>query len=151
MRARTKNRILESSVVDPDPYVFGPSGSVTHSYGSGSFHHQSKILRKTLISTILWRVFDRLSIKTDVIAPSKSTLWAKNFEKKTYFLLASCQPLTEKRRIRIRKSMKHRCKVQDKESTRQSLKWEIKSMYQCTVLYVTEVMEGEGGLVGTYS
>ncbi len=42
-----------------DLYVFGPagsaSGSVGHKYGSvsGSFHHQAKIVRKTLISTVL--------------------------------------------------------------------------------------------------
>jgi hypothetical protein len=45
------------SATDPD--VFGPpgsaSGSVFHMYGSGSFHHQPKIVRKikTLISTVL--------------------------------------------------------------------------------------------------
>jgi hypothetical protein len=54
------------SVVDPDPdlwdpYVFGApgsaSGSVRHKCGSGSssgsFHHQTKMERKTLISTML--------------------------------------------------------------------------------------------------
>jgi hypothetical protein len=52
--------IVKSSVVDPDPYVFGPpgsaSGSVSHKYGSGSgsFHHQAtKKIRKTLPSTVL--------------------------------------------------------------------------------------------------
>jgi hypothetical protein len=48
---------LVISVVDPDPYdpyVFGPprsaSGSVSHKYasGSGSFHHQAKIVKKNL-------------------------------------------------------------------------------------------------------
>jgi hypothetical protein len=37
------------SAADPDPsdqYVFGPSGS-------GSFYHQAKIVRKTLIPTVL--------------------------------------------------------------------------------------------------
>ena len=33
---------------DPDPRVFGPPGS-----GSGSFYHHAKIVRKTLISTVL--------------------------------------------------------------------------------------------------
>ncbi len=37
-----------TSVVDPDPYVFGPPRS-----GSGSFYHHAKIVRKTLIPTIL--------------------------------------------------------------------------------------------------
>jgi hypothetical protein len=43
--------LLEGSVADPDPsdpYVFGPPGS-----GSGSFYHQAKIVRKTLIPTVL--------------------------------------------------------------------------------------------------
>jgi hypothetical protein len=44
-----------------DPYVFGPpgsgsgTGSISERYesGSGSFYHQAKIVRKTLISTVL--------------------------------------------------------------------------------------------------
>ncbi len=56
-----------SSVADPDPnpdpHVFGPpgSGSTSQRYGSGSgscsgsgsFYHNAKIVRKTLILTIL--------------------------------------------------------------------------------------------------
>ncbi len=48
---------------DPDPDVFGPpgsaSGSTSQRYGSGyesgsvSFYHHAKIVRKTLISSIL--------------------------------------------------------------------------------------------------
>ncbi len=44
------------SVADPDdPYVFGPpgSGSVSQRYGSGSFNHQAKLVRKTSIPTVL--------------------------------------------------------------------------------------------------
>jgi hypothetical protein len=47
----------------PDPHVFGPppisqrhgSGSISQRYGfgSGSFYHHAKIVRKTLIPTIL--------------------------------------------------------------------------------------------------
>jgi hypothetical protein len=45
----------------PDPYVFGPpgSGSISQRYGSGfgfgsgSFYHHAKIVRKTLIPTIM--------------------------------------------------------------------------------------------------
>ncbi len=49
--------MLNASVADPDPnpdpdpqdpHVFGPPGS-----GSGSFYHHAKIVRKTLIPTIL--------------------------------------------------------------------------------------------------
>ncbi len=40
-----------------DPHVFGPpgSGSISQRYGSGSgsFYHQAKIVRKTLIPTFL--------------------------------------------------------------------------------------------------
>jgi hypothetical protein len=45
----------ETSVVDPDPDVFGPpgSGTVSHRYGSGSFYNQVKIIKKTLIPTVL--------------------------------------------------------------------------------------------------
>jgi hypothetical protein len=45
---------------DPDPHVFEPpgSGSTSQRYGSGSgsgsFYHHAKIVRKTLIPTILW-------------------------------------------------------------------------------------------------
>ncbi len=54
---------------DPsDPNVFGPpgfrSGSISQRYGSesgsGSFYHQAKIVRKTLIPTVLWLLFDFL-------------------------------------------------------------------------------------------
>jgi hypothetical protein len=49
--------------VDPDPedpYVFGHpgSGSVSQRYGSGSSYHQEKIVRKTLIPTVLWLLYD---------------------------------------------------------------------------------------------
>ncbi len=58
--------MVKTSVADPDPnpdpldpYVFGPLGSgyisQTQRYGSGSgsFHHQAKIVRKTLIPIAL--------------------------------------------------------------------------------------------------
>jgi hypothetical protein len=58
---------VEVSVADPDPpypHVFGPpgsgstsmrygSGSTSMRYGSGSFYYHAKIVRKTLIFTIL--------------------------------------------------------------------------------------------------
>ncbi len=58
------HQLLKSSVADPDPpdpdpHVFGPPGSGSTSprygsgYGSGSFYHHAKIVRKTLIPTIL--------------------------------------------------------------------------------------------------
>jgi hypothetical protein len=40
---------------DPDSEVFVPRGSrsVSRMYGSGSFHHQVKLVRKTYIFTVL--------------------------------------------------------------------------------------------------
>ncbi len=73
----SRHLAVHSSVADPDPsdpYVFGPpgSGSVSQMYRSGSFHHQAKIVRKTLIPTVLWFLFDFLSLKNYVNVPSKS-------------------------------------------------------------------------------
>jgi hypothetical protein len=47
-----------ASVPDPDPdptepHVFGPPESISQRHGSGSFYHQAKIVRKTLIPTVL--------------------------------------------------------------------------------------------------
>ncbi len=39
--------------------------------GSGSLNHQA-ILRKTVISTVLWLLYDFLSLKTDINVPSNS-------------------------------------------------------------------------------
>ncbi len=81
--------ILKSSVADPDPkpdqdppdprvLAFGPpgsrSGSISQRYGSGSgsFYH--------LISTVLWLLFDFLSLKNDVKVPSERNM------KKTFFV-----------------------------------------------------------------
>jgi hypothetical protein len=67
------------SVADPDPpdpRVFGPpgfgSGSTSQRYGSGSFYHHAKIVRKTLIPTVLSLLLDILFLKNDVNVPSKS-------------------------------------------------------------------------------
>jgi hypothetical protein len=49
-------RLLLSSVPDPDSHALGPpgSGSISQRYGSGSFYHQAKIVRKTtFIPTVL--------------------------------------------------------------------------------------------------
>jgi hypothetical protein len=55
------------------PHVFEPpgfgSGSISQRHGfgsgsgSGSFYHQAKIVRKTLIPAALWLLFDFLSLK----------------------------------------------------------------------------------------
>jgi hypothetical protein len=59
-----KRTSIESNVPDldpnpdPNPHVGPP--------GSGSFYHQAKIVRKTLIPTILRLPLDFLSLKNDV-------------------------------------------------------------------------------------
>ncbi len=70
------------SVADPDPSVSGPpgSGSVSRRYGSWSFYHQAKIVRKTLISTVLWYLYDfylwkwcrKLKRKKNLLPPRRS-------------------------------------------------------------------------------
>jgi hypothetical protein len=54
---QTTQHKRQTSGADPDPDVFGPSrsGSGSTRYGSGSesFYHQAKIVRKTLIPTVL--------------------------------------------------------------------------------------------------
>jgi hypothetical protein len=50
---------VDFSVPDQDSHVFGPSGS-------GPFFHQAKIVRKTLIPTVLRLLLDFLSLKNDV-------------------------------------------------------------------------------------
>jgi hypothetical protein len=69
------------SVAEPDPdpsdpYVIGPPGSgpgsTNQRYGSGSFYHYAKIVRKILIPTVFQLIFNFLSFKNDVNVPSKS-------------------------------------------------------------------------------
>jgi hypothetical protein len=74
-------KLIVSSVADPDPldpHVFGPpgSGSISQRYGCGSgyFYYKEKIVRKTLFSTVLLRLFDFLSLKNDGNVPSKSNM-----------------------------------------------------------------------------
>jgi hypothetical protein len=42
-------------------------------FGSGFFYHQAKIVRKTLIPTVLWLGFFFFSLKNDGNVPSKSS------------------------------------------------------------------------------
>jgi hypothetical protein len=55
---KTKQTVISSVPDPPDPHVFGPpgSGSIWQRYGSGSgsFYHQAKIVRITLIPTVLY-------------------------------------------------------------------------------------------------
>jgi hypothetical protein len=54
------------------PYLIPDLLSHKHGSGSGSLHHQAKILRKTLISTVLWLLFDFLFLKNDENVPRTS-------------------------------------------------------------------------------
>jgi hypothetical protein len=63
-------------VLDPDPLVRGMDPDPV------SFYHQSKIVRKTLISTVLWHLYDFLFVKNDVNEPSKS-----NKQKNFFFIM----------------------------------------------------------------
>ncbi len=71
---------ISTLTADPDPHVCGPPGSgfISLSYRSGSgsrsFNHWAKIVRKNLISTVLWLHFDFLPLKNDVKVPSKSNM-----------------------------------------------------------------------------
>jgi hypothetical protein len=69
---------------------FGPPGSgsesISQMYGSGSgsrsFHHQAKIVLKTMIPIVLCLLFAFLSLKNDVNVPSKSSkqkIFLQNF------------------------------------------------------------------------
>ncbi len=84
---------LRNSVADPDPsdpYVFGPpgsvSGSISQRHGSGFFYRQAKIVRKTMIPTVLLILFDFLSLKNYLNVPPKIN---NHNNKKICFLLAS--------------------------------------------------------------
>ncbi len=115
MRWETGCRILlSSSVADPnpdppDPRIFGPPGSGSgfisqrcgSGSGSGSFY-QAKMVRKTLISAVLWILFDLLPSKNyvKVPVPSQSSM-QKNVFKKFYFFVGILKVNDENRRIRI--------------------------------------------------
>jgi hypothetical protein len=71
--------MVHTSVADPDPpdpRVLGllytdPLVSQRYGSGSGSFYLQAKIVRKTLISTVLLLLFYFSPLKNDVKVPSK--------------------------------------------------------------------------------
>jgi hypothetical protein len=53
-------------------------GSISTRYGSGSFCHQAKIVRKPLIRTVFWLLYDYLPLKNYVNVASKSKNQKKN-------------------------------------------------------------------------
>jgi hypothetical protein len=87
---------LKSNVVDPDPYVLDlpdPDASLLCTDSDPSINKQKKVKKPRYCFFVT--SFDFLSLKIDVNVTSKSNK-QKNFEEKTYFLLAACQPLTYK-------------------------------------------------------
>ncbi len=72
-------------------YVFGPPGSgfrsVSQRYGSGSFYHRAKIVRNTMIPTVLRLLYDILSLKNNVNVPTKSNK-QENLEKNCVLLVS---------------------------------------------------------------
>jgi hypothetical protein len=54
-QARPHAGVADPNPDPPDPHVFEPpgSGSISQRYGSGSFYHHAKIVRKTLVPIIL--------------------------------------------------------------------------------------------------
>ncbi len=82
---------------------FGPpgSGSINQRHGSGfgSFYHQTKIVRKSLIPTVLLLLFYFLSLKNDLYVPSKSNK-QENLIKK--FFVGLLKVNDENWRVRIR-------------------------------------------------
>ncbi len=68
----------------PDPDLLVKRYESGSGSGSGSFYHQAKIVRKTLIPTVLRLLLDFSFLKNDVNVPSKSHK-QKNFLFKLVF------------------------------------------------------------------
>ncbi len=71
-------------------------GSISQRYGSGSFYHQAKRVRKTMIPTVLWLLYDFLSLKNDI------NVFSKNNKQKNFKYVSFLNVSDEKSRIRIR-------------------------------------------------
>jgi hypothetical protein len=89
IRIRIRRIRMFLGLLDPDP------DPCSQRYGSGSFYHQSKIVRKTLISTPLWLLFDFLALEIDVNVPSKSN-------KQFFVAILKVDDKNSRIRIRIR-------------------------------------------------
>jgi hypothetical protein len=96
--------LLITSVADSDPnpdpsvpYVFGPPGSGS----SGSFCHQVKIARKTLIPTVLRLLFYFLSLKNDVNVWYLPKLISRKLKKKKLVFVGVLKVNDENSRIQL--------------------------------------------------
>jgi hypothetical protein len=81
---------------DSDPLVRGMDPDPD----TGNFYHQAKIVKKTLIPTVLWLLLDFLPLKIDVNVPSKGNK-QKNFLNKNLLFVAVLKVNDENSRIRI--------------------------------------------------
>ncbi len=103
-----------SSVGDPNR-IFGPprsgAGSVSTRYGSGSgsFVHQAKIGKKTLIPTVLWLLYDFLSLKNYGNLASKSN---KQKNLSYLFCLSKLTPTMDILQYWISLQVKNYCGIQ---------------------------------------
>ncbi len=88
-------RTQESSVADPDPYVFEPPGSGFIS-PEPILLSSSKNRKKNLDPSVLWLLYDFLSLKNDVNVSSKSN------KQKNLFFGGVFKVNDENSRIRIR-------------------------------------------------
>jgi hypothetical protein len=79
---RLREPVLRIRIRRIHMFFWPGSGSASQRSGSGSFYHQAKLVRKTLIPTVLWLLFDFLSLKNYVNVPSKS----KSNKQKYFFL-----------------------------------------------------------------
>jgi hypothetical protein len=70
LRIQIRRIYLFLGLPDPDPLVRG-TDPVLHDFRSRSFQYHAKIVRKTLIPTVLWLRYDFLSLKNDLIVASK--------------------------------------------------------------------------------
>jgi hypothetical protein len=84
--------VIWCSVPNPDPHAFRPPGSRSTSQKDPDpdpyLYHQEKIVRKTLIPTVLCLLLDFLSLKNDVNLPSK--VISKKTLFKNWFFVPKC-------------------------------------------------------------
>ncbi len=109
-------------------YVFGPPGSLIQMYGFGSFYHQSKLVRKILIPTVLWLLYDFLSLKNDVNVVSKSNMQDGN--KKLFFLLSFFCLLSYFLKLHLH----HFSKIKSHKEVTKQEEWRFFSYYFCLMM-----------------
>jgi len=100
-----KNIVQVTNV--PDPYVFGPSGSVIYLYGSGPFHQQANEKNHDFYCFRL--LYDFLSLKNDANVSSKRNK-QRNL-KKNFFFVGILKVNDKKSSIRSRIHLRIRIRI----------------------------------------